>query len=212
MNTLLRMLFFHVLVQFIVKVILGVHVRHIERIPREGACVIVANHNSHLDTMVIMCLLLKQLNRVQPVAAMDYFLRNKILAWFSLKIIGILPITRKPTQGEDVLKPIFEALKKQNILVLYPEGSRGEPEKFQKLKTGISRISEQMPHVPIVPIYFYGLGKALPKGESLIVPFFCDAYVGEALFWTGSRTAFMDDLQNSFNELVKESNSKFYEY
>src|SRR6185295_20127971 len=121
MNALLRYLFFLVVVRPVVLIILGINARHRQRLPTQGPAILIANHNSHLDTMVLFTLLpLRLLPRIRPVAAMDYFLRNTILAWFSLNIIGILPIRRSkdPENPEyDVLTPCHEALEKGDILI-----------------------------------------------------------------------------------------------
>ncbi len=202
-DRLLRFLFYAVIVRFVVLIVLGLNVRGRERLPKGGPAIIVANHNSHLDTMVLMTLLpLRLLPRTRPVAAMDYFLRNRILAWFALKIIGILPLKRKPERrGDNPLEPCFQALSEGHILILYPEGSRGEPEHLSDFKGGIARIAERFPEVPVVPVLLHGLGKALPRGESLLVPFFCDVFVGEALPWTGDRRSYMQQLEQRMDEL-----------
>jgi len=60
----------------------------------------VANHNRHLDTMVLMTLfLLRLLERLRPVETADYFLRNRRLACFALNIIGVVPVDRRMPQG-----------------------------------------------------------------------------------------------------------------
>jgi 1-acyl-sn-glycerol-3-phosphate acyltransferase len=56
MNSLLRFLFYAVFIRLIVLIILGLNARHRERLPKSGPAIIVANHNSHLDTMVLMTL------------------------------------------------------------------------------------------------------------------------------------------------------------
>ena len=213
MIRLLRFLFYTVIVKSIVMIVLGLNIRHRERLPQKGPAIIVANHNSHLDTMVLISLLPSQLlPLVRPVAAMDYFFRSRVLAWFALNIVGILPIKRIPSRGEEnPLAPCFEALAAREILILFPEGSRGEPERLSEFKGGIARLAERFPDVPVTPVYLHGLGKALPKGEALLVPFFCDVFVGEPLPWTGDRRSYMRQLDERMAALSAEGHFPTWE-
>ena len=205
LDRFLRFVFYRIVVRLVVLVVLGVNVRHRERLPKTGPAIIVANHNSHLDTMVLMTLLpASLLPRVRPVAAADYFLRNRPLAWFATRIVGILPIARsRPDRKTDPLAACHEALDRGDILVLFPEGSRGQPERLERFKSGIARLAERHPEVPVVPVFLHGLGKALPRGETILVPFFCDVFVGEAIVGeVASRTQYVATLESVFDELA----------
>jgi 1-acyl-sn-glycerol-3-phosphate acyltransferase len=209
---MLRYLFYLLIIKPIVLVLLGINVRGREHLPQQGPAIIVANHNSHLDTLALFSLLpLHTLKHVQPVAASDYFLKKKWLAWFALNIIGIIPIDRQGNQQSATLAPLTHALEQQAILILFPEGTRGEPETLSPLKNGIGRLVSQCPNVPVIPIFFYGLGKCLPKGEMILVPFFVDAFVGEALYWQGSRLTFMEQLRNAMAYLHSKAVSNHQE-
>jgi 1-acyl-sn-glycerol-3-phosphate acyltransferase len=199
---MLRRLFYLIIVKPLVLVILGINARNREFLPVQGPAIIVANHNSHLDALALMSLFpLKAIPYVQPVAAADYFLKNRWLKWFALEVIGIIPIERKATAGQDVLAPVIEALDRKAILILFPEGTRGEPENMGKLKNGIGHILSERPEIPVIPVFFYGLGKSLPKGEIILVPFFIDAFIGEPLKWLGNRKVFMAELSEKMTSL-----------
>lgn len=202
-STILRWLFFALLVRPVIAVILGLNVRGREHLPSGGPAILAANHNSHLDAMVLMTLIpLRLLHKVRPVAAADYFMRNRLLAWFSIRIIGILPIARRgASRQDDPLAGCGEALERGEIVIFFPEGSRGEPERMAEFRGGIAKLAQRYPEVPVVPIYMHGLGKALPRGEALLVPFFLDIFVGPARFGKDCPSGFRDQLRADIEAL-----------
>lgn len=203
---LLQALFFLVVVRPLVAVVLGVKIQSGERLPMTGPAIIAANHNSHLDTLTLMSLWpLSRVHQVRPVAAADYFLTNAKLAWFSLNIMHIIPIDRQRKEKEsDPLAEPTAALAKNEIVVLFPEGSRGEPEQLSRFKSGVARLVERNPAAPIIPIFMYGLGKALPRGDFLLVPFFVDVVIGEPIYWRGSVTDTMHAYEMAMRDLAKQ--------
>ena len=208
MNNFCRMLFFALLVRPIMLVVLGLNVRRREQLPAGGPAVLVANHNSHLDAVALISLFpLRMLSKLRPVAAQDYFFRNPFLKWFALSIMGIIPLDREvKSKRKHPLASINEALDRGEIVIVFPEGSRGAPEQLGDFKAGIAHIAKKNPEAPLVPIYMHGLGKVLPKGEALLVPFFLDVFIGEAIQWRDNKKAFMEELSARMTTLAKEGN------
>lgn len=206
MNHFLRFLFFTLVVRPVVLVALGLNVRHANRLPRSGPAVLVANHNSHLDTLALITLFpTKMLPQLRPVAAQDYFFRYRWLKWFSLRVMGIIPLDRKVKKGQEhPLASVSAAVERGEIVILFPEGSRGEPEQLGEFKTGVAHLARLHEQVPVYPIYMHGLGKALPRGEALLVPFFCDVFIGEPLCWTGDKVGFVQELNRRMSSLAQE--------
>ena len=204
MIAFLRGAFFLLIVRPVLMVVLGANVRQRELLPTKGPAIIVANHNSHLDTLTIMAMYrLRDLPRLRPVAAMDYFLRTKLTAWFATNIIGIVALARAGHEkGHHPMEPCLKALDRGDILILFPEGSRGEPETLSQFKRGVAHLVKARPQTPVHPLFMHGFGKALPKDSFVLVPFNCDVIAGEAIFWNDSTDAFMDLLQVRMTELA----------
>ncbi len=191
----------------IVLIILGLNIRNRNKLPADGPAIIAANHNSHLDALVLMSLYpLSQIHKIRPVAAADYFLSNRLLAWFSLDVIGIIPLTRSGAVDKNSLfTECHQALDHGEILLLFPEGSRGQPEQLGEFKKGIFYLIQARQNTPVIPVVLHGLGRALPRGEALLVPFNCDVIIGDALSSKDYENAnlFINKLAVTYEELFE---------
>ncbi len=198
MSRILRWFFTLCVAYPVVLIWLGVAVANRKNLPLKGPAIVVANHNSHLDILTLFTLFpLSTLTQVHPVAAADYFLRNRLMAWFALKVIGIIPVVRGGGQ-DDPLKGCIEALEKSKIIILFPEGTRGEPEQFSEFKSGLWHLSQHLPDVPIIPVYMHGLGRAMGKGQRIPIPFFIDVHVDQPMYYQDDKIAFKHDLRERF--------------
>jgi 1-acyl-sn-glycerol-3-phosphate acyltransferase len=203
----LRHAFSWLLVRPTILVGLGLNVRHRERLPADGPAILVANHNSHLDTLVLMSLLpYRLIPRVRPVAAADYFLSNPFLSWFSRRVIGIIPVRRggRTAAHDDPLAGAADALESSEVVILFPEGTRGEPEERAGFKSGVAHLAKRFAKVPVVPVFLHGLGKTLPKGRFIPVPFFVDVVIGEPLHGREDHRGFIAELERAFEDLDRE--------
>ncbi len=170
-------LIYSILMRNFLRIIVGVKYHKQDLLKKNKQFVIVSNHNSHLDTMALLSALSStQLVKTHPVAAGDYFGQSPVRAFFTRYFVNAILIPRTVKKGEqNPIRVMSEILKKGHSLILFPEGSRGEPEKMQEFKKGIGLLMKMNPQVHYIPVFMKGMGKVLPRGERLLVPF--DAYV-----------------------------------
>ena len=179
-----------------------------EHLPKTGPAIIAANHNSHVDTLLLLTIFpAKTLPLVRPVAAADYFLRDPVIGWFSKTVIGIVPVNRKAMKaGDDVLAPAREALAQGAIVIIFPEGTRGDSfDEMAALKGGVARLAEAFPQAPVTPVWLQGAGRVLPKGAFIPVPMCCTVGAGPAIRWQGDRQGFMAALRDGLLKLRAEA-------
>lgn len=168
--------------RWFLKVIVGVQFPDSRFLKQERQFIILANHNSHLDTLSLLSSLPGSLLwKVKPVAAEDYFGKTRFQASLSNYFINTLLIRRKGEKDteHDPLKKMLDAIDEGYSLILFPEGTRGKPEQMGKIKSGIARILSQRPQIKYIPVFMTGMGRSLPKGELLLLPYKSAIFYGE---------------------------------
>lgn len=201
---LLKYLFYLLIVKPFVFVVLGVNVRNAKNLPKNGPAILIANHNSHIDTLILMSLFpMEMINKVKPIAAADYFFDTKFKSFLFKNLIGALALKRinEKFSREDIFGEINQNLHEGDILILYPEGTRGNDNEIQEFKTGIAHIAKANREVPIIPIFINGPDKILPRYDNLLVPFISDIYIGEEIWYDNSTTK---DFTHILHEKVLE--------
>ncbi len=166
--------------------------------------ILVANHNSHIDTMALMSsLTLKQLQNTHPVAASTYFGKNKWLGWLSTFFVNTILIERSHEgNGPKALDVLHNHLQKGHSLIYFPEGSRGKPEELQSFHKGIGVLLQQNPELNYIPVWIQGTGKILPKGAHLPVPFEATLTFGKPRQAHASNVdAILDEVKNALLSL-----------
>jgi 1-acyl-sn-glycerol-3-phosphate acyltransferase len=195
---LIRLILLMLIAQPIARFMTGADLIGREHLPKRGPAIIAANHNSHVDTLLLLTIFPPRLMRhLRPAAAADYFLKDPLIGWFSRKLVGIVPVERALAgAGVDVLAPMREALNEGAIVILFPEGTRGAgTDEMGEFKSGIARLAEAFPHAPVIPIWIEGAGRVLPKGSLVPVPMNCTVLVGEAMAPPTDRAVFMAELR-----------------
>ncbi len=188
-KTTLYVLYTLAMRQFL-RLIMGVRYYNKEVLEDCKQYVIVANHNSHFDTMALLAAVPGgHIGGVKAVAAGDYFGKTGIKKWASEFFVDALLIPRsRPRPGTsdpDPIQMMIDALDNGNSLIIFPEGTRGEPGVMQPFKKGIGLILSERPYIPFVPVYMQGIHKLLPKGGTVPVPFDNSVRFGQPVFCKG---------------------------
>ncbi|CAL7906638.1 lysophospholipid acyltransferase family protein [Fusobacterium necrophorum] len=200
---MIRELFYGSLVKFLCHFIIGREVEGKEILPEKGPAILIANHNSHLDALMILSLFPRnQIRNIYAVGAKDYFFRNPILSFFSKHFIGVIPLDRK-VKKEEILNPIYTAIEEGKILLIFPEGTRNLKGTISPFKNGISKIAQKYPELAFYPIVLSGLRRVLAKNEKIMVPFISHIYIKSAEFYHSERHEFMDRIFQIFSQQLE---------
>lgn len=186
LKKIIKYIFFLIFVKPFIYLVLGVNVSGIDNLPKvsKEPSIIVTNHNSHVDILLLMSLFTcSQILNIHPVAAADYFCNTKLKAFIFKTLIGIIPLDRKvkKVHKEEMFKDINTALSNNETVIIFPEGTRGEDNTIKNFKSGIGHIAQMNPDVKVYPMYINGPDKILPKSDFLWVPFICDVYAAEPI-------------------------------
>ncbi|MBC7941900.1 MAG: 1-acyl-sn-glycerol-3-phosphate acyltransferase [Chitinophagaceae bacterium] len=150
--------------------------------PKAEQRIYFANHQSHLDWVLIWAALPHELRAsTRPIAAREYWTSSPLKRWLTSEVFHAVYVNRTRTDDQDPLEPLIEALRHGDSLVIFPEGTRsakGEPQVF---KSGLYHLAEHFPGVALVPAWIDNVQRVMPKGEVVPVPILCTVTFGAPL-------------------------------
>jgi 1-acyl-sn-glycerol-3-phosphate acyltransferase len=140
----------------------------LEQVPEEGACVIVCNHVSFVDAIVIAACVRRPVRFVMDHRIFALPLLNFIFR--TMRAIPIAPAKEDSALKERAFEEAAAALRAGEIVCIFPEGRITDNGDLSPFRPGLQRILEQAP-VPVVPMALRGLWGS----------FFSRSYQGQAM-------------------------------
>lgn len=170
-------------------------------------CIMIANHNSHLDVCLLFTILsLRDIPRTHAVAAREYFSTSRFVYLLVKFFFNPIFITRgDKSDKEDPLLEIKKRLEHGDNIIVFPEGTRGDPGVIQHFKSGIGRLVVHFPQVPIVPVFIAGTERGLPRSTMLLLPFWMNLVVGPPKLLKGKHR----EITHLLEETIKELSQSF---
>lgn len=132
-----------------VRVIYKIRPLHEERIPREGGVLLLSNHVSYVDALVLAAACRRPVRFVMWDVLYNVWWMNGFL-----RLVGTVPIS--PTRAKDAIRSVATALKDGEIVCLFPEGQITRHGMLNTLHKGFELMARQSA-AQVVPVHLDGL-------------------------------------------------------
>ena len=120
-----------------------------DRVPKKGAALLVANHISLFDALILMALTKRHVRFMIH----EQFYRKPLLNWLlrSCKVIEV-PNAGKAKQMQGFVKEVRQILQDGNLVCMFPEGGVSGNGLILRFKKGIARLIPENSDIPVIPI------------------------------------------------------------
>ncbi len=166
LNALVAAYIFTVVPEFLLRFLawLMLHTTHrvrainAERIPQDGAAILVCNHVSYMDAIVILATSPRPLRFVMDHRIFKIPLLSALFK--AIRAIPIAPASEDTEVMEAAYETIAHALQRGELVCIFPEGKLTNNGELNEFKGGIMKILERTP-VPVIPMALRGLWGSL---------------------------------------------------
>lgn len=145
-----------------------------EHIPATGGVLVVSNHQSQLDPIVVGLVFDRRLNYL----ARKTLFRFPPFRWL-IESLDAIPIDREGT-GLGGLKETLRRLKNDELVLIFPEGTRTTTGDVLPMKPGFTTVASRA-KVPILPVAIDGPYQSLPRGTVIPRPVPMQVQIGEPI-------------------------------
>jgi 1-acyl-sn-glycerol-3-phosphate acyltransferase len=136
----------------------GVDVRGLENVPRAGAVLVIANHQSFLDPILVQAVCPRILHSLAKSTQFGSTLFRKLMTQ-----LYSFPVRRFETDPQAV-RQVLRRLAAGHAVIIYIEGERSWDGRLQAARLGAVRIALKA-GVPIVPVRVDGAYDAWPRWD-----------------------------------------------
>ena len=144
------------LVQSFVKVILiifwGLRIHNKKNLPKTGAVIVASNHISFIDPPVIGVSIFREATFAAKKELFQNFILGSIITY-----LNSIPVRRTGFDNE-ALKYFIKALKKEQVLIMFPEGTRSRIGTMLPFKRGVGYMVAKT-GATVLPTYIIGTDK-----------------------------------------------------
>jgi long-chain acyl-CoA synthetase len=149
-----------------------------------GPVMFASNHQSHMDTPVILAALPARLRyRVAPAMAKEFFkahffpaqhsrrarFTNSLNYYLAALFFNAFPLPQREAGARQTLQYIGEVLDAGFSVLIFPEGRRTDAGEIDRFRAGIGMIGSRL-EVPVVPVRIEGLDKVLHPSWKMARP------------------------------------------
>jgi 1-acyl-sn-glycerol-3-phosphate acyltransferase len=171
------------------------------RVPQSGGVLLVSNHQSFLDPVLLGV----RLNRPLSYMAKSGLFVFPPFAWF-LHFLGAFPI-RQNAADVRALKEAIERVKEGRALAIFPEGSRTSDGQLLPIEPGIALVIRKA-KVTVVPAVIDGSFDAWPQHRKIFRPGRIRVLYGRPMDLSGmSREQVMETIAAQFRTMLAELQS-----
>lgn len=165
-------------------------------VPKRGAALLVSNHQAVMDSFYLPLVCLRQLTFP---AKKEYFIAPGLVGAiqrFFFTSVGQVPIDRKSKgAGDALIDTAREVFARDDIMGIYPEGTRSPDGRVYRGRTGMARIAMST-GVEVIPVAMLNTAKANPIGSWIPRPAKVGVRFGEPISprqWAQDRGLDVDD-------------------
>lgn len=154
-------------VQWVVRIVctfwLGYRARGVERLDREGGALLLMNHQSHLDPLLVGA----PMRRPISFLARDSLFRVPFVGWV-LRNAYVLPINREAATTA-ALREMLRRIEHGFLVGIFPEGTRSATGAVGELKPGFISVLKRS-KAPMYPVGIAGAYQAFPRKAWFLRP------------------------------------------
>ena len=154
---------------------------HLDRMPERGGVIVVINHISYIDTL-LMARLMWQTGRI-PRFMIKSGVFDKPVLGAIMRGSKQIPVARGTADAAKSLEAAITALKAGEAVIIYPEGTiTRDPQQWpMQAKSGLARLILAVPEVPVVPVGQWGAQQVRTEKWRLLTRGRVEASLGEPL-------------------------------